>query len=49
VTRRTFLSASYVMEVWWLGVSSGKHSVQIASIRGIEGQLSQVSQGAIRM
>ena len=47
VTRKTFLSASYVTEVWRLFMSSGEHSAHIASVRG--GQLSQVSQRAVRM
>ena len=47
VTRKTFLSASYVIEVWRLFMSSGEHSAHIAIVR--EGQLSQVSQRAVRI
>ena len=47
VTRKTFLSASYVIEVRRLFMSPGEHSAHIASVR--EGQLSQVSQRAVRM
>jgi len=48
VTCRTLLSASYVIEARWLGVSSGEHSVHVSIWEG-EGQLSQVSQRAVRM